>query len=542
MEFLQGILNRVRGWFSGIWEKTEKRDRTRFLVISGIAVVLIIAAAVMLNNNKYTEFVTINDPEQRRSVSAALSENGIRPRISGNTLLVDKSDYLSANAVYLAMADANVGFEGLDFAIYEMATGITSTDADRRNYTVFQLRRDLKATFEALPFVSSAEVIITIPQKQIIFQNDYVPPTASVALFLTTEITQSQVETIEKFVANAVGGMSPEDVMVTDQFMRPLRKESGEEDIATRVSANYEHQKRVEQDLAAGVTRQLSVIFGPSNIGVNVSAKLNFDDYERRSQEFIPVVGDDEGIVRSMETLMEHAKGAGPLGGTVGTDPNGLGMDGLDAAEYVEVMEQLMSEYDKEQNVTNYEISEVNEYLRTAHGTIEEVTVGITINEDLLEQEGLAMAADAVRRLAAAAVGLQPDQYETNVVVEYLPMLQPRLNQAEEDAFNEQKQREELYALIQTLVLYGIIGICFILLILRTFALLKPKPVELPGEILAGDVEDYSDLLEAATVSMELEVTKTPSRERVEEFIENNAEAVAHMLRTWLQDEEDKGW
>jgi flagellar M-ring protein FliF len=122
-------------------------------------------------------------------------------------------------------------------------------------------------------------------------------------------------------------------------------------------------------------------------------------------------------------------------------------------------------------------------------------------------------------------------------------MLGNRLLSEEEERFHAEKQRVETFALIQTLVLYAIVGVCIIILIMRVFALLKPKPVEIMAEsMIAGDVDDYADLLEAAELSSELEVTKTQTRDRIEEFIDNNPEAVASMLRNWLQEEEDKGW
>ncbi|MDR0293406.1 MAG: hypothetical protein LBH95_04555, partial [Oscillospiraceae bacterium] len=216
------------------------------------------------------------------------------------------------------------------------------------------------------------------------------------------------------------------------------------------------------------------------------------------------------------------------------TDENGIG------DEYPEVDESMVSEYKKTQETINYEINQLNETIKRAPYRLRGITASVLINTNGLGDTD--QNAAEVQALVGGALGLQPSAYNGNVVVSYLPMRGIERDKATQLEWEETKKREEMYALIQTLVLYGIIGICVILLILRTFAFLKPKPMEIPADILAGDVDDYEDLLEAAAANMELEVIKTPSRERIEEFVDSNPEAVASMLRSWLQEDDDRSW
>ena len=528
MEFLQGLFSRIRGWFTGIWEKTEKRDRTRFLVISGVAVVLIAAALIMLNNARYTTLAGVDNPSSRRAAAEILSENGIRSKTSGNDLLVNKKDEGAAMA---ALMQSDIPINDLNFEIYKEATGLTATDADRRMFSKFQKEAQLKWMFESLPAVDRAIIIIDLPENKAFFRQDEKPMTVTVTLHLNAEISKQQIDALESAVKNATNVL-PENITLMDSGMSHLNLK-GEDSAVLSMLNQYEFTKIFQQDLVRSLSHPLNLLFGSPNFSITVNADFDFDEISSEIISFTPV-NDEDGIVRSFTTLTEFAKGAGYYGGQPGTDEDGLG------DEYPAV-DDLLSEYRKAQETTNYEINQIIERINRAPYRLRRISASVLINTDGLEDVG--ENTEAVQALIGAGLCLPPNEYG-NVEVRYLPMNGVTLANALEGAWKAQQQREETFSLIQTLVLYGIVGICVILLILRTFSFLKPKPVELPPglDLLAGDADEYSELLEAAEASTELEITKTPTRERIEEFIEHNAEAVASMLRSWLQEEDDSHW
>lgn len=532
MNFLQGIFSRIKSWFAEIWEHTEKRDRTRFLVISGIAVGLIIAAMVMLNNGRYEPLISDATTSQMSSAATALSGGDVRYKTSGNSIMVHKNDIIEARSLIAVAAATNVDF---DYDLYEKATGITSTADDRRAYNRYQIEANLKITLEAMPSIDTATVIIREPPGRSFFANEEQPITAAVTLFLNSEVDRRMVETIESIVSRASGAKT-DDITIQDQYANYLNRRY-DDDIQYALVNNYNYQKRVETDLGRSVGMMLDRLYGPGNSIVAVSADINFDERSSESVEFIPVV-DDEGVMRSITTTTEFARGTNMPQGFPGTDENGLG---LDADEYAEVLEQAASEYRKAHEVINYEISQINEYLKETPGKLNGLTVSVTINADELEESDQNTA--VIQGLVAASVGLRPEDYNGNVVVSYMPLLGNRIDAEELERLRAEEQRERLMELIRLLVLYLVIGLCIIVLILRTFIFLKPKALEMPEELFAGELGlDYDDLLAAEQANQELEVTKTPSRERVEEFIDANPEAVASMLRNWLQDEPTRGW
>lgn len=531
MEFLQNIFTRIKDWFKGIWEKTEKRDRLRFLVISGIAVTLLIAALVMLNGSRYEEVFSSDDTQTLRSSAAVLSENGISSKISGSSLLVDKKNKDTATGL---LWQSSTGGVELDYSLYQQAMGLTATDSDRRMMAKFELQENLKRVLESYPMVVNASVMIDIPDNKGLYVGELKGTTASVALTLEnpSDFTREQANNIAGSIAHALN-TSPENVFITDQNMRKLNVQDSD-DSAYTLLEYYTFQKQVEEDLSNAVNRQLALMFGGSHADAQVNLLLDFDDYTSDSITFLPVVGDDEGIVRSRQIMEEYAKGNGWYNGEPGTDENGLGED------YAEVDTSTASEWQKNQETINNEINQINETLVRAKGSVKSVTVSVLVDTNGLIDTSA--NTEAVQAAVGAILGLQPSQYANNVIVNYVSLEGPKIAQADQDAYDAKVARDRLYELIQTIVLYLVVGICVIMLIMRTYAFLKPKEIELPQEYLAGDLGNYGELIEAAAQSAELEITKTPSRERVEEFIENNPEAVANMLRAWLQEEEERSW
>jgi flagellar M-ring protein FliF len=535
LSFLQGIFSRVKGWFAEIWEKTEKRDRTRFLVISGIAVTLIIAAMVMLNNSRYTKLAGAS-PNQMFAATSALSEGGVRYRTSGEDILVHRNDHGDALAILGQTASNNADIT-FNLEIYAEATGLTATESDRRAYSAYQIQDNLKRVLEGMPMIDTAAVMIKNPSRQQnLFITEIEPTTAAVTLWRNAELSPDMVDAIVNLVHNA-SGAALNSITITDQYAVHLNKPQDENDITGVLERNLAYKQRIEKDYATAVNRQLGLLYGAGNYYVNVFADIDFDVYTSEEVTFTPVVGNDEGIPRSTQESSEFARGLNMPGGFPGTDENGLGMD---ADEYAEVLEEMRSEYRRNQIITNFEINQLNEFLSRTPGQIKNLTVSVSINSDGLEE--VDRNPSAVEDLVRASVGLSAADASRNVVVEYLRM--PGVREASEqyDKWMAAQQRDKLMELIRTLVLYLVIGLCFLLLIYRTFELLKPKPLELGEELFAGDAEDYADMLEAAQGNMELEVTKTPTRERIEEFIDSNPEAVASMLRNWLLGEESRGW
>lgn len=516
-----------------LWERTEKKDRNRFFLIAGVAVVVIVVAVVLLTQTTWVPLYEPLDAQSSSLVSAALTERGVPYRVSdgGATILVpeDRRDQL-----HLEFAAQGIPATGLAYDLFSQAGGLTSSTYEKNVYEIYQRQDHVKTLLKKIDSIQDALVMLAVPDNaNALFQSEVQETTASVVLTMKSGAspTAELIQTVENLVVGAVPGMKAGNVQITDGSGAVLQNR---DDIYSALQSNYEFQRQTENDLSSSIYNLLRPLYGADRVRVKVNATLNFDEHAVQSTTFGPVV-DEDGIAISVNTINEQARGGTTAAGEPGIDENG------GAPDYVEVDGSSLSEYSKVTENINYEVNRVEEQIIKARGTIEALTIAVTIDSTDLSPD--AAGDDAVRSLVGGATGLDKTDYANLISVEFYPFL----GAAEDKAIQEQAaadlRRAELFEFLKVIVLYLVIGICVILLIVKTLGLLKKKPSD--AELLALDkleeaeaeLDEYGELVRLATTGSQIEITKSPVRERVEEFIDNNPDAVANLLRNWLSDD-----
>ena len=158
-------------------------------------------------------------------------------------------------------------------------------------------------------------------------------------------------------------------------------------------------KNNLELRINRNIKEFLENIFGPGNVDVRSSVKINFDSEKSTIVEFSPPIeGSEEGLIRSMEEIEEHMVG-GASGGEPGTETN---------PEDYAMTEDGSERYDMIKRVINNELNEINKEIRKAPGQVEDITVAVLINKDDLSIEDEEKIAD----LIYAATGLDTKKVE----------------------------------------------------------------------------------------------------------------------------------
>jgi flagellar M-ring protein FliF len=513
-----------------LWQRTEKRDRTRFLIISGVSIAVVIVAMLLLTR---TEYITLYkagvlSDESVSEVAAALDEQNIAHKIGGDgSVLVAEN---SKGAAITHLADNNIP-KGLnrDLSIYQSGGGLTATSEQQRQYLIFQAEETIRRTVSDMENINDAVVMIAASSgRPSIVQADKQITTASIHLNTIdgNQPTAEVVKAAQYFAATAFTGLLPENVTVT--WPGGLLGEiSGYEDYDNRL----EMKNQVESDFAASLRALLDPVLGYDNYTLGINAVLDFDEHTTNSTTFTPSI-DDEGIVESMQTVSETANGYGVAVGEPGMDENGGG------DVYDETETSNGSYYEKTSETVNFKVNQINEQIIHAGGSISDITVSIMLDQDVLPEE--AAFSNGIRSIIGGTVGISSDNTNEKIRI----MRSAFVGKAEEDARREeweaQQARERLFELLRQIALYLIIGVCVILLIVKTYKLLKKEPTEeelLADAIAMGYDPDADLLMEMATLGEITEAPKSQFREQIEKFIDKNPNAVADLLRNWLNDE-----
>lgn len=215
-----------------------------------------------------------------------LEEAGIEYRYGdgGSTILVEEEQYAEARvavaAADLVLAPGSTG----SWSIFD-ETGFGGTEFEERVRFRRALEGELSRTISGMRGMDHAEVRIALEETSYRFADR--PATASVKLRPLSGMAPEPavVEGIARIVANAVPGLTVDNVSVHDDAGREL---TTGDDASGLTGQQFAVQQEFERNLAAKAEELLSRMYGPGNALVQVTAELNFDQIERAVQQYDP--------------------------------------------------------------------------------------------------------------------------------------------------------------------------------------------------------------------------------------------------------------
>jgi len=186
----------------------------------------------------------------------------------------------------------SVGFElfkDSDYGVTEFAQKINFQRA---------LQGELERTISALDEVASARVHLTIRRSDL-FTPDQDPSKASVTLNLRPgkHLDAREVAGIQRLVASAVDGLTPEAVVVLDDKGMVLSGYSAEGQNGALNSDSLDAQTQMENQLRARVGELLHRVLRTDNFTVSVDVSLNYDHVKQVRDQLIAQGKDGNGLL-----------------------------------------------------------------------------------------------------------------------------------------------------------------------------------------------------------------------------------------------------
>jgi len=275
-EFLQNLYSRVGG--------------ARQLAFIAFGVIAMGVAVGVWSWANRTTMVTLLENVPTESVSkmtVKLTELAIPYELGadGRSIRVDSMSYAKARVELAGAGLVDTGPQGLD--IFDKPSWGMTDFTQKIN-----LRRGLEGALERnisrIANVKSVSVHLALEDDQIFKQNER-PTKASLTLTMVNGTTPSEatVAGIQRLVAGAVGGLTPDNVTIVDERGQALTLDDPTS-ITGLTSRQLAQQHEVEKDLKKKVEQMLLPTYGEGNARVQVSAVLNFDRVERKTQSIDP--------------------------------------------------------------------------------------------------------------------------------------------------------------------------------------------------------------------------------------------------------------
>ncbi|MDR0248589.1 MAG: flagellar M-ring protein FliF [Oscillospiraceae bacterium] len=529
---LQELIRRVRDWVVALWQRTEKRDRRRFFVVSGVALAVIVVAVSLLNRTTWVPLASDLTPVQSQEIAQGLAAQGIPYRSSGGGSLIEVPERRRTEAA-MYLQNNNIPSDGSSFELFQRGSGLVVSQYERERWFYYQLESDITRALLNMYNVRQAFVKLAIPESRPSIYAQTSEPKASVHIVTADGSTPGSdfALAIKANVAATVVDLSPDNVTVTCQNGYIL---DDTETVLSRANDRLALSRAIESEFERGVRALLDSVAGPDNYTVKSSVRLNFDSHIADKLTYEPVT-DENGIIESIQELSEQARGAGVAVGEPGFDENGGG------DTYDDVDGNNVDYWQKNVSTINYLVSQVVEHIEYEQGAIEELFFAIVLDSAVFTND--TATANMFRQIIGGAIGLPSSKY-SNISVSVQTFTGKQQAADDYDEWQRQQRRAQIIALIRSVVLYLVIGACVILLILRTFKILhkeEPKPEVSPEDAEAAELAALAQLAGMAPEEEEMtlgETTKSPAREQIEKFIQKSPDAVANLLRNWLNEEQ----
>lgn len=500
------LIKNVRDQINGFWQKLEKKQKIQIGIITILLLASISLVVYIINRPNYVVLYSDLSMKDAGAVVDELKNNLKIPykiTNNGSTILVP-SQY--KDEVRMELATQGIPQGGFSFQD-AMNNSLATTDQERRQKYLYFVQNEIRDSLKTIEGVQDAVVNIVVPdQNTFVLSNNNTSATAAVMLTLKpgTVLSSSQINGIINFVSKSVEGLKPENVTLIDNNGKILTAQN--DSSIDNASTQFALQKKVQDDLQSNIQSLLEQVFGPGNVIVRANVLLNFDKQTQDKVEWQPVI-DNKGIVRSTQELKEIANGSqnGSAAGTASNNPPGYSTPNGGN-----------SNYSKTQTTINYEINQIKTSLTSAQGKIENISIGVVINNknlsNSMKQQISALVTNAAGGGKLVTVSVQGIQFNTDL-----------LRQMQ----NQNKSSNSVFSYIWLLLSLILLGGVFTLYIVK-----KKKTNNLPltGEEAVSIIEPIEEIDVSAS-------EKDEKKKQIEKLIKQKPEIVAQLIRTWLNED-----
>lgn len=401
------------------------------------------------------------------------------------------------------------------------------------------LQGELSRTIKTLDAVDHARVHLVIP-KQTLFIREKPKGKASVTIKTKAGkfLNERQVQGIVHLIASSVEGITADNVVVVDVKGNLLSGSQETNAGAARSSSNYQHKRRVEQELEKNILAMLEDALGQGMIIARVTAKLDFEKNDQTEEIYDP----DSAVIRSQQTASESTVGATPTGGVIGVQaqlPAGENQGGTGTSGQP-------SKRDKNNQVTNYEINKITRVVSKPTGTISKLSVAVMINgvmaeNDAGEEEYQARTQeemDKYTQIVQSAVGYNEERGD-QIKVENI-----QFDRSVELQRLKELEREKQIDLAFQVGKY-ILGLIFVILfytraikpIINWMTTSPKKEEEVEEEVTTDGMTDEQRREEEELQRLEAGLASASEmRKSVTDFIEKDPKYTAGVVRKWLRE------
>ena len=529
--------------FKVFWDKYTSKQKTIVIAIICVVLIAIGVVAWLASRPTWSKFQVFDSVDDANTMTKALDDQSITWKASsdGKTIYVHQDDM--TNALY-AMSDNGLTDKGYTWdAAFDNSMSTTESEKDQKR--VFALQSEIRQSLIQYKFIDDANVFINVPETTYTVLSSDDAETAKTSITASIELNDKNkdllddktAETLAYWLANTVG-TDVKNVIINDTDGKCIYNGNTSDGLGgVLTGGSTEYCNKLRNTIADNVTTLLIRCgYDDAQVGTD-GIQFDMNKIETLTKEYSVDDGREYGYPTNLYTY--SSKGASGNGGTPGTDSNDSDTDYVNnsssgTSNTVDV--QKLTDLLTNEKVQN--IKQETPAIKLADSSLGIVVRKYTVyKEDDLKADGTldkttwdqfisqnnkisttTVSTDEINLISAA----------TGVSANKITVLAYNVPQLVSSTKSSNGISNYLMIILTVLIIALLI---FVILRGASPLAAEDEEPELSVEQLLATTKENQSLDDIEFSD------KSETRKMIEKFVDENPEAVAQLLRNWLNDE-----
>lgn len=529
--------------FKVFWDKYTSKQKTIVIAIICVVLIAIGVVAWLASRPTWSKFQVFDSVDDANTMTKALDDQSITWKASsdGKTIYVHQDDM--TNALY-AMSDNGLTDKGYTWdAAFDNSMSTTESEKDQKR--VLALQSEIRQSLIKYKFIDDANVFINVPETTYTVLSSDDAETAKTSITASIELNDKNkdllddktAETLAYWLANTVG-TDVKNVIINDTDGKCIYNGNTSDGLGgVLTGGSTEYCNKLRNTIADNVTTLLIRCgYDDAQVGTD-GIQFDMNKIETLTKEYSVDDGREYGYPTNLYTY--SSKGASGNGGTPGTDSNDSDTDYVNnsssgTSNTVDV--QKLTDLLTNEKVQN--IKQETPAIKLADSSLGIVVRKYTVyKEDDLKADGTldkttwdqfisqnnkisttTVSTDEINLISAA----------TGVSANKITVLAYNVPQFVSSTKSSNGISNYLMIILTVLIIALLI---FVILRGASPLAAEDEEPELSVEQLLATTKENQSLDDIEFSD------KSETRKMIEKFVDENPEAVAQLLRNWLNDE-----
>ncbi len=516
------------------WNKYTSKQKTVIICVAATVLIALVILYVCLTRTTYEYLTSFDNTNDTSQLTRLLEENSITYKLSkdGKTVYVDKGKTTDALLIMGSNDIPESPMSWNEALKNDMST--TETVASKKQQLAFQ--SDLRTYLVSVDGIKDANVVVNTPVDDGTIFAETQESSVSVVLTLSEELSEEAVQGMASYLARAVGNENTDKVTIIDTAGNLLFGGMDDGTFTGSIKSVIDYKEKLSQNIKKEVIELLldydyqDVQIGASNL------KFNMDQVEEMYTEFSVAEGREEGPKSSdYDYKNEGNSGSGgPPGTDTNADETSFMLQNGGTTETETTLKKNEYNPNKRETSTIYETGAFDPASSTMAIVLKKYHY---YNEEDMEKTGQldGTTFDEFMEANSAIIPLTVDDQIVQLVSNTTGISTDNISVVayEQPIFNAKAETST------PISNYLMIILAVLIIALLIFVVFKgTSPVEVTEVEPELSVEQLLATTKENQSLDDIEFSdKSETRKMIEKFVDENPEAVAQLLRNWLNED-----